>query len=562
MRIFRIVLPLLLLFDLSAISQNVKRLSLEIKNLEDSSGYCGNVYYVTEIGYSPCFQCENGNVDVYFIPHRRVRPDHTFISFREDEFNVANINLPCLLSCNSEIRLSNFSVKVTDYSSVICDDYLKDSLWKFLPVPRVEFKLLDYFYSQDDLGYFPKKFLRAFNDDNRFLANWFSWNLREINEPIMHKRYPNDVYRFTWISNVYPYNYDPYSVRVELKKNGSAFLHCSYFCNKTKESGDIEMPISSKSLEKFLQMISGINMKDSILKDVNESHGVSYILESNIKGRYRVVFRTMGENEKLDELQRFLWELSGLGENKNLKSPSPLNVKIWTDISSGTLAQSFGEVRHFFPHDVLVEMEATRKEVTDESYRSRFYHGYGRYPTQHETDSLTTLMAKKTADVLENWYSHELLDLNEPVLCSNYPNEVYRLSWNCKTAGYVFDPYSFRIEIGDKGKAVLYCSYRKVDDCDSISVFCDVIPLTDKELLGLRNILENCGFSEKHSVFDIHKLIGEDVNLVFEANVNGQYHIVFRSEGEDEDLDKLQKFLWELSCLGENKILCKKQKLK
>ena len=47
----------------------------------------------------------------------------------------------------------------------------------------------------------------------------------------------------------------------------------------------------------------------------------------------------------------------------------------------------------------------------------------------------------------------------------------------------------------------------------------------------------------------------------FEANINGQYHVIFRGEGEDPALDELQKFLWSLTGLGENKIVHRSQRI-
>lgn len=55
---------------------------------------------------------------------------------------------------------------------------------------------------------------------------------------------------------------------------------------------------------------------------------------------------------------------------------------------------------------------------------------------------------------------------------------------------------------------------------------------------------------ENHSVFN-----------ALEANIDGKYRVIFRGEGEDEDMEELRRFLWDLTGLGENKIVHKRQRI-
>lgn len=258
-----------------------------------------------------------------------------------------------------------------------------------------------------------------------------------------------------------------------------------------------------------------------------------------------------------DEIEKESENLS----NMNMLHDSSLDMKIWTDITKEMQLLCYGEIRCYFPSDALLDKGTAQKEVTDKCYSTRFYHEFGHYPDQRETDSLIALMAKNSAEMLENWYSWELLDLQEPAIFNQYSKEVIRISWNCKKAGYLYDPYSLRMEIEGDSSAILYCSYRKVDEYGKYPLFCDVILLTSEELRRCKYMIENFAVSHKQSVIDISNLFGKDCNLIFESNIDGQYHVIFRGEGEDPALDELQKFLWSLTGLGENKIVHKRQRI-
>ena len=205
-------------------------------------------------------------------------------------------------------------VKGLDYVPMPTD--LSEAM-KLLPCRTLETKLKPDL--QEYGNYFPKKVFRTGNNSTKYLSRWFSWLLQCLNEPILCNKYPNDVYRFTWTSLSYIYDYDPYSVRIEVQDDGSAVLFCSYYYNKDNKKNSVcfdVSTISSQSFEKFLQMINRIGSRNKTFTTDAESHSVFSALEANVNGKYHVIFRAEGEDEGMEELRRFLWNLTGFGENK------------------------------------------------------------------------------------------------------------------------------------------------------------------------------------------------------------------------------------------------------
>lgn len=309
------LLSLLLIMSFPAFSQNIKELTLEIKDLENDTGYCGNVYVKTDNGISQPYSCENGNVQIIFTENP-LQIERTFITIRQNNTCVANINMKCLLSSNAPIKLPKMSVEVKKFIDITTPTEISEVL-KLLPNGIDESKLKPDL--KDDSSFFPKRVFRKANDRTKYLANWFAWQLQFLNEHTLCDNYPNNVYRLTWISNQYSYEYDPYSVRIEMQKDGFAILFCNYYCSEEKGRDKINCDIislDSQSIEQFMQKVNDLNVKDEVFTTGVENNSILYSFEYSINGQYHVIFRGEGEDPALDELQKFLWSLTRLGENK------------------------------------------------------------------------------------------------------------------------------------------------------------------------------------------------------------------------------------------------------
>lgn len=314
MKSIRFLVLLSLLLPAAVYSQDVKRLTLDIKNIKDDSGFCGNVYLNTEDDITQRFLCENGNVEIYFF--EETLTSRSFITIRQDENGIANVDLDCLLGFKAPIKLPKLSIEVKEFKSVPLPTELSEVL-KLYPSRNGESKL------KPDLNecasYFPKSICKSDNNYTEYLPKWFSWNLKRLQESVLSHKYPNDVYRFTWTSLSCFYEYDPYSVRIEVQDDGSAVMFCNYYDNKDNNKCKVYLDVIAlppQSFEQFLQRINAIDLRgDTFTSDI-EKHSVFYALEASINGQYHVMFRGDGEDEGMEELRRFLWDLSGLGENK------------------------------------------------------------------------------------------------------------------------------------------------------------------------------------------------------------------------------------------------------
>lgn len=153
---------------------------------------------------------------------------------------------------------------------------------------------------------------------------------------------------------------------------------------------------------------------------------------------------------------------------------------------------------------------------------------------------------------LKCWRESKLSQLNEPMLCDKNTKESYRFVWYGDGILHFYDPYCFRIEKVD-GLTFVYFSYQLWDKCEESTLFHDVFFLRPEDCECLSTLISKLNQNVK----------SDNINVTssFEANIDGQYHVIFRGEGEDPALDELQKFLWSLTGLGENKIVHKKQRI-
>lgn len=314
MKIIKILL-LLLLTSFHIYSQNVKELTLEVKNLSDGTGFYGNVYLMTFNGLSQPYSCENGNVQIIF-DDSLMNTNRTFITIRQDNNSIANVNMNCLISSKGPIILPKMSVEVKEFSSIPMLTELSEILI-LLSNGSDEKKVNPDL--KDDGGFYPKRVFRKANDQTKYLANRMAWLLQFLNEPILCNKHSTNAYRFTWTSNQYPYEYDPYSVRIEIQEDGHAIMFCNYYCGKEERGSKLNCDIismDSLSLGQFIQKTNDVDLKDEVFSAGAENNSIIYSFEANIDGHYHVIFRGEGEDPALDELQRFLWSLTGLGENK------------------------------------------------------------------------------------------------------------------------------------------------------------------------------------------------------------------------------------------------------
>ncbi len=236
-------------------------------------------------------------------------------------------------------------------------------------------------------------------------------------------------------------------------------------------------------------------------------------------------------------------------------------MKLWLDFSPESQMKLQDTIRWFFPTEIMLNIDAQKEKIRNSYYIQNYYKEFGRYPTEGELDTLAKSMSLGAAEELIGWYSWHLLRLEENELCNNTLKNVYRLTMVSNTFFYKYEPYSIRIEPGVNGTAVLYCSYEKHDEFGGNTLYCDIVPIDNSTYLGFQNILNQMCFWEALPVGAPNELYKVKKTNILEANIDGQYHVIFRGEGEDEGMEKLRRFLWDLTGLGENKIVHRRQRI-
>ena len=250
-------------------------------------------------------------------------------------------------------------------------------------------------------------------------------------------------------------------------------------------------------------------------------------------------------------------EIAKYGKDEFVSSE---DMKQWLDFTPENQKLLTDTVRWFFPTELLNDVESHRKYLADSIYLSNYKRDFGRIPTAKEFDSLCRRTAFNTAETLIGWYSWHLLRLQEKELCNGCVNNTYRFTMISNFRYYNYEPCSFRIELRDDGQAVLYCSYEKRNAYEK-ELYCDIYPMDEQYMSEFQRLLNKIDFWNACPNDEPASLAEKNINYILEANVNGQYHVIFRGEGEDPALDVLQKFLWNLTGLGENKIVHKRQRI-
>lgn len=219
----------------------------------------------------------------------------------------------------------------------------------------------------------------------------------------------------------------------------------------------------------------------------------------------------------------------------------------------------FGENHWYYPTELLVSNDsAFDAYVSHYLNPQRFYDDYGCYPQKRTIDSIKDALAFHNAECLVGWYSRQLIQLHEPVMSNGYSQNAYRFVWSGgqKMQYFTYDPYSFRVELDSLGRGVLYCSYCLYDACDENQVYGDVVFMNKTKTEEFLELIENLCFWTCKPKND-----NGGNSYILEANIDGKYHVIFRGDGEDEGMEELRRFLWNLTGLGENKIVHKRQRI-
>ena len=145
-------------------------------------------------------------------------------------------------------------------------------------------------------AYFPEK---AFSDDpwsNRFTADWYSHELRILEEPSLVKQASNassESYRFLWLRTFH----HPVAVRVDLRPDGTGVVTI-----KVADGGagfprssvhlieDISRPLLREQAKAFLAQIKRGNFWSiGSVPNENGLDGAEWIVEGVQHGKYHVV---------------------------------------------------------------------------------------------------------------------------------------------------------------------------------------------------------------------------------------------------------------------------------
>jgi hypothetical protein len=237
------------------------------------------------------------------------------------------------------------------------------------------------------------------------------------------------------------------------------------------------------------------------------------------------------------------------------------SIRFSDGLLSVELERLFGYVRWYFPTEVFLQPKELYYEYIKKEYNKGFAifqtceDGLDHYPTDSEMDSLASIIAWKNAEMREGVFCYYLMRLDEPVLCdSGYHHDVYRLSWIDENYVYVYDTYAFRLEIDEKGRTIMYVSYRYVDDCLGDLLYCDVIPLEESQSEQFYKLIEDGGFWEDTSCCEKNDMVSSGATFIMEGFKDESYNVVIRDARQQSLLYVINKLLWGYSGLGKNRL--------
>jgi hypothetical protein len=147
------------------------------------------------------------------------------------------------------------------------------------------------------VAYFPRKAFSTDLRNDRFISNWYSRDLRALQEPSLFSArasMPNDSYRFLWLRTFHP----PVAVRLALKADGTGLLTTKVASGEGGYNPGILSANTSRLLTKEQVHIVLMQVKDSdfwslptMTNDQTGTDGSEWIFEGASKGIYHVVSR-------------------------------------------------------------------------------------------------------------------------------------------------------------------------------------------------------------------------------------------------------------------------------
>ena len=215
------------------------------------------------------------------------------------------------------------------------------------------------------------------------------------------------------------------------------------------------------------------------------------------------------------------------------------------------------ECGDYFPLEKLKLSHSHYRNLVEKRLNSElFKKAFGHYPTEKELDSLADIECENDAREIANWINNRLFVLEEPVLSSGNKQQVIRFTWCKNRVIYTYVPYCMRIEPNNQSGALMFVSYILWDACEENLLYHDIIPIDDSTYYKIVDKAKGMVSNNNLSVCD-----QGGANNIFEMYSNGQYHVIFRGDGEDEGMEELREFLWKLTGLGENKIVHRRQRI-
>lgn len=155
---------------------------------------------------------------------------------------------------------------------------------------------------------------------NYFKNSMYSMRLLKLKEPKLFKKYPHEVYRFTWFGYLGT-SHNPLSIRIENNKKSTYLI--SKFITRRKNNETLIIKdtvyLQEKEWQNFKNMIanqgfwdiSPVEKTSIIIMDAS-----TWILEGSNDNTYHMVHRQCGRDKEIGKICMFLLELSNINIKK------------------------------------------------------------------------------------------------------------------------------------------------------------------------------------------------------------------------------------------------------
>ncbi len=221
------------------------------------------------------------------------------------------------------------------------------------------------------------------------------------------------------------------------------------------------------------------------------------------------------------------------------------------------LNSSIDECGDYFPVEKLKLSHSHYRNLIEKRLDIELFKKvFGHYPTERELDSLADIESENEVREIADWLNNRLFVLEEPILSCGNKQQVIRFTWCKNREIYTYVPYCIRIEPSNQKGALMFVSYILWDTCEENLLYHDIIPIDDSTYNNIVDMGKGIVSNDNLSMYD-----QGGMNNIFEMYSNNQYHVIFRGDGEDEGMEELRRFLWDLTGLGENKIVHKRQRI-